>query len=112
MGVLLADVDHFKRVNDVYGHGAGDTVLRQVTQRLQASVRAYDMVGRYGEVQVPALLLWGREDRVTTLSVGERLSKQLPRARLVVYPQCGHFPMLEAASASTAELARFLEEKP
>lgn len=65
---------------------------------------------RYGEVKVPALLLWGREDRVATLSVGERLSKQLPCARLVVYPQCGHFPMLEAASASTAELARFLGE--
>lgn len=65
---------------------------------------------RYGEVKVPVLLLWGREDRVTTLSVGERLSKQLPRARLVVFPQCGHFPMLEAANASTAELVRFLAE--
>jgi pimeloyl-ACP methyl ester carboxylesterase len=78
-----------------------------------AAVRGqrYDEVElRYQEIKVPVLLLWGREDRVTPLSVGERLSKQLPRARLVVYPQCGHFPMVEAASASTAELARFLEE--
>jgi pimeloyl-ACP methyl ester carboxylesterase len=67
---------------------------------------------RYGEVKQPTLLLWGREDRVTTLGVGERLSKQLPNARLVVYPQCGHFPMLEAPAASTAELVRFLEERP
>lgn len=64
---------------------------------------------RYGEVKVPTLLIWGREDRVSTLSVGERLSKQLPNAKLVVYPQCGHFPMYEAANASTAELVRFLE---
>ena len=78
-----------------------------------AAVRGqrYDEVEtRYGEVKVPVLLLWGREDRITTLSYGERLSKQLPRSRLVVYPQCGHFPMLEAASASTAELVRFLSE--
>jgi len=74
--------------------------------------RYEEIEGRYGEVTVPVLLVWGREDRISTLSVGERLSKQLPRSRLVVYPQCGHFPMYEARNASTAELARFLEEKP
>ena len=62
----------------------------------------------YKRVTVPTLLLWGREDRVTTLAVGERLSKDLPNARLVVYPRCGHFPMLEAALASTEELSRFI----
>lgn len=65
---------------------------------------------RYRTIQKPVLLLWGREDVVTTLDFGERLSKELPQARLVVYPKCGHFPMIEAASASTAELARFLDE--
>ena len=48
---------------------------------------------------------------VTTLDFGERLSKELPRARLVVYPKCGHFPMIEAAAASTTELAKFLDEE-
>jgi pimeloyl-ACP methyl ester carboxylesterase len=65
---------------------------------------------RYRTIDKPVLLLWGREDVVTTLDFGERLSKELPRAKLVVYPRCGHFPMIEAASASTAELARFLDE--
>lgn len=70
---------------------------------------------RYGAVQSqyrtidkPVLLLWGREDRVTTLEYGERLSKELPRARLIVYPQCGHFPMIEAITPSTRDLKEFL----
>jgi len=46
--VMMCDLDHFKRVNDQYGHGAGDDVLREVARRLQHSVRSYDMVGRYG----------------------------------------------------------------
>jgi len=65
---------------------------------------------RYRTIKKPVLLLWGREDIVTTLDFGERLSKELPSARLVVYPRCGHFPMLEAAAASTTELAKFLGE--
>src|SRR5438270_842045 len=67
---------------------------------------------RYKTIQQQALLLWGREDSVTTLSVGERLARDLPHARLVVYPKCGHFPMLEAANASTSDLLAFLGEVP
>ena len=62
----------------------------------------------YRTVTQPALLLWGREDHVTPLEIGERLSRELPGAELVVYPGCGHFPMIEHAAQSTAELVRFL----
>jgi two-component system cell cycle response regulator len=48
LGVLIADVDHFKSVNDTYGHLAGDAVLRDITKRMQVEVRPYDAVGRYG----------------------------------------------------------------
>jgi diguanylate cyclase (GGDEF)-like protein len=48
VGVLLADVDHFKGVNDTLGHQAGDEVLRQVAARLASALRPYDAVGRYG----------------------------------------------------------------
>jgi diguanylate cyclase (GGDEF)-like protein len=46
--ILMCDLDHFKSVNDTYGHLAGDDVLREASKRLLASVRSYDFVGRYG----------------------------------------------------------------
>lgn len=46
--VMVADLDHFKRINDVYGHASGDAVLTQVAQRLRTSMRAVDMVARIG----------------------------------------------------------------
>ncbi len=48
VGVVLADLDHFKSVNDTYGHFAGDAVLREFVRRMAASMRPYDSMGRYG----------------------------------------------------------------
>lgn len=79
-----------------------------------AAVRGMDyapLQTRYRSIRKPTLLLWGREDRVTTLDVGERLARDLD-AKLVVYPRCGHFPMIEAMEQSNAELLRFLEGQP
>jgi diguanylate cyclase (GGDEF)-like protein len=48
LGLILVDVDHFKKVNDQFGHETGDQVLRGVSECLSASLRSYDGVGRYG----------------------------------------------------------------
>ena len=48
LGIMMADVDHFKKFNDTYGHLVGDQVLREVGRRLAEGVRTYDSVGRYG----------------------------------------------------------------
>jgi diguanylate cyclase (GGDEF)-like protein len=46
--VIMADIDHFKQVNDMYGHLTGDMVLREVAHRLSSAVRGYDVTGRFG----------------------------------------------------------------
>ena len=48
LAVMMGDLDHFKRVNDTYGHVVGDAVLVEVASRLKNNIRLYDSVGRYG----------------------------------------------------------------
>jgi pimeloyl-ACP methyl ester carboxylesterase len=69
-----------------------------------------DVQARYRGIDKPTLLMWGREDLVTPLKYGERLARDLPNAKLVTYPHCGHFPMIEASGASIRDLAAFLAE--
>jgi diguanylate cyclase (GGDEF)-like protein len=56
ISVLLCDIDHFKQVNDNYGHLVGDIVLQEVANRLKSVVRSYDAVGRYGGEEFLILL--------------------------------------------------------
>jgi len=73
VGILLADIDHFKRVNDTRGHLVGDEVLRAVTGRLKGEVRSYDSVGRYGGEEFLIVLPGCDNPKLTTKA--ERLVK-------------------------------------
>ncbi len=53
---LMLDIDHFKRVNDTWGHAAGDAVLRELAQRIESQVRASDVAARYGGEEFVVLL--------------------------------------------------------
>lgn len=72
-GVILGDLDHFKNVNDTYGHLVGDQVLREVARRLLLSVRSYDFVGRYGGEEFLTVLNNCRPDSV--LARAEQIRK-------------------------------------
>lgn len=65
---------------------------------------------RYGEIDVPALLMWGDHDRVIPRWVGERLESELPGGRLVILERCGHVPPEEHPTEAWDALARFLDE--
>jgi diguanylate cyclase (GGDEF)-like protein len=56
VGVMMLDIDHFKRINDSYGHEVGDTVLREVAERLRTSLRSGDVAVRYGGEEFTVLL--------------------------------------------------------
>jgi len=71
LALALVDIDHFKLVNDTYGHLVGDKALRAVTDALRSQLRAYDLAGRFGGEEFAILLPHARE--VDALNVAERL---------------------------------------
>ncbi len=73
LGILLFDLDHFKKVNDTHGHRAGDAVLRAVSDAVMKALRGGDVLARYGGEEFACLL---REaDRSAAIRFGERLRK-------------------------------------
>ena len=63
---------------------------------------------RYSAIQHETLVIWGGRDAITPVHFGRRLASEMPRARLVVYPDCGHIPMIEAVNPSTRDVLQFL----
>ena len=82
VSLVLVDIDHFKRVNDTWGHEAGDAVLRQVARILQDGVRAVDICVRYGGEEIAMLL--SQTDSDAGRRGGRAAAREdLPRSRSV-----------------------------
>lgn len=81
-GVLLFDIDHFKRVNDTLGHQAGDAVLRQFAERIQSMLRGEDMMFRYGGEEFVVLASGG-----DTAALGDKIRRVVADA---VFELPGH----------------------
>lgn len=73
--IIMADIDHFKRVNDTYGHLAGDEVLRQIAKLLNSAVRDLDVVCRFGGEEFMILLCGTTANMV--LKVAERIRRSV-----------------------------------
>ena len=74
-GMLVIDLDHFKAINDQFGHLAGDQILRAVADILTKEVRTYDLVGRFGGEEFVVLLPATSESE--TLHVAERIRRRI-----------------------------------
>jgi two-component system cell cycle response regulator len=75
--VLLFDIDHFKGINDSYGHDAGDDVLREFSDRLRRGVRGIDLVVRYGGEEF--ILVMPETDANFAATVAERLRSDVEK---------------------------------
>jgi diguanylate cyclase (GGDEF)-like protein len=75
LGIIMADVDFFKKVNDTHGHPVGDDVLREVGHRLVSALRSYDAVGRYGGEEF--LIVVPGCDPLNLLVTAERLRRKI-----------------------------------
>ncbi len=75
VGVFIADLDHFKQINDTYGHQAGDAVLAEAARRMQEAIRKYDSLGRYGGEEFLAVMPDSGSEN--TFKQAERIRKAL-----------------------------------
>ncbi|VAW80114.1 hypothetical protein MNBD_GAMMA15-1416 [hydrothermal vent metagenome] len=73
--IIMADLDHFKTVNDTHGHATGDKVLAEVGGRIRAALREFDLVGRYGGEEFVIVL--DNTSRHTALQVAERVRQRI-----------------------------------
>jgi diguanylate cyclase (GGDEF)-like protein len=97
LGVLMIDVDHFKRTNDQYGHLAGDEVLQAVADCISAEVRGYDSVGRFGGEEFVVLLPDASGDDVA--AVAERIRRAVSAITLATQRN-GHSALITGISVS------------
>ncbi len=82
LSMLMLDIDHFKRINDKYGHETGDTVLREAAQLIQRNCRSTDIFGRIGGEEFALLMV--ETDRDASRQFAVRVCKQLADTELMV----------------------------
>jgi two-component system cell cycle response regulator len=80
-GILMVDLDHFKKINDTYGHLTGDSVLREAAIRIGRAVRSYDFVGRYGGEEFVAILSNCSQEELS--AIAERTRRMVAEFPLV-----------------------------
>ena len=99
LSFILADIDHFKKVNDTYGHQVGDLVLQRFSATVSASMRPYDLIGRYGGEEF-VICLPGA-DGLQAASAAERIRKKVEAMEIIV-PDGSRSVRITASFGATA----------
>ena len=110
-GVLMIDADHFKNINDRYGHDAGDAALQQLTITVRRELRKVDVFGRLGGEEFAVLV--AEADRVKTMQVGERIRTAIESIPIVQHGYCFGMTVsigVAVSPTSTAEIETLLTE--
>jgi len=98
--LALVDLDHFKEINDTYGHDAGDTVLCETASRMSSVLRPYDSIGRYGGEEF--LVVFPKCDVASAVAIAERIRRSISGATVSVQTE----EILVTASIGIAEVRR------
>src|SRR5207248_2217281 len=105
VALLMLDIDHFKRINDSFGHAAGDQVLKTFGQVLRESCRVYDVPGRYGGEEFCIVL---PETRIgSTTAVAERIRSRLASTKIPI----GNTSVTVTASIGVAGMDSIPDER-
>ena len=88
--------------------GDGYTIQKFIDSILQGEDT---LDGKLDAIKQPTLIVWGREDLLTPLSIGERFKKEIPHAELAIIEKCGHLPQIEKAEEFNAALLKFLGQR-
>jgi pimeloyl-ACP methyl ester carboxylesterase len=89
--------------------GAAAAVSQTARQLVPQGSDMEALIAQYKTIQVPVLIIWGCEDEVVPLEVGENFKRDLPDSQLVVLPHCGHIPLEEEPQATRQAIMEFLK---
>lgn len=96
--LALVDLDHFKQINDTYGHGAGDAVLCEAASRMSSVLRPYDSIGRYGGEEF--LVVFPKCEVASAVAIAERIRRSISGSTVTTDTE----EMLVTASIGIAEV--------
>lgn len=103
-GIIMADIDFFKKYNDTYGHMAGDNVIRRVSALIKQSVRAQDIVIRYGGEEI--LILLKDVSNSTVESIAERIRSNIENEKIIhAASECNKYITLSLGGFHTKDTA-------
>lgn len=108
LALVLVDVDHFKMVNDLYGHLAGDKALRAIAHAFRIFLRDYDLVGRFGGEEFAVLL--PQTSAADARQIAERVRLHIAQMRVSISDEPGTGPVEVTVSMGVAALGSTWEK--